>query len=471
MDGFKIKLNQSIRLRLSLWLSLVIVAVALAAGAVSYRLAYEEAEALQDETLRQVAAVFDAGPPIAPPLRHAYTNGEAEDARVAVQDLSITVPPAEDPDAGPALPLPQPLSDGLHTITLRTETFRVLVLTTRSGRRLAVSQETELRDDIAQSGALRTVTPLLILVPILLLAVAHITRTLFHPVQALAKDIDSRPSEALHPVADETVPLEVGPFVNAINRLLHRVDTSVQTQRAFVRDAAHELRSPLAALSLQAERLSQADMSAAAQDRLQTLRRGIDRGRLLLDQLLSLARAQASSDPPVPRSVRETYRQVLEDLMPLAHEKSIDIGMEGSGDATIAATGTDLSTLIKNLLDNALRYTPQGGRIDLSVTRTETTATLSIADTGPGIPPEERDRVFDPFYRIPGQDTIGSGLGLSIVKTIAGRINASISLRDTDPGTRTGLTVTITVPVSNPLPTKSHPRAPDTPAPSGTPMY
>jgi two-component system OmpR family sensor kinase len=132
-------------------------------------------------------------------------------------------------------------------------------------------------------------------------------------------------------------------------------------------------------------------------------------------------------------------RQVLEDLMPLADNKAIDLGIIGDEDANVAAGELDMKVLISNLVDNAIRYTPNGGRIDLSVRTDDKRTILQIDDTGPGIPQEERERVFDPFYRVTGSDEAGSGLGLSIVKTIASRIDASVTFADANDTINRGL--------------------------------
>lgn len=290
--------------------------------------------------------------------------------------------------------------------------------------------------------------PFLILVPVLLLIVADLVRKMFRPIAALSKEIDLRAEQELHPVEDRHLPVEVRPFAVAINRLLARVGQSMDSQRRFVADAAHELRSPLTALSLQAERLAEAEMSALARERLTVLRQGIERGRSLLDQLLTLAKAQSAADSPKsPISVQAIYRRVLEDLMPLAEAKHIDIGVEGTQDAEVWASELDMIAVVKNLVDNAIRYTPEGGRVDLSVGISKGKAELRVQDSGPGIPLTERDRVFDPFYRTLGSEQIGSGLGLSIVQTIAHRIGAEIRLDFVDEIQQTGLKVSVIVPM------------------------
>jgi two-component system OmpR family sensor kinase len=218
-------------------------------------------------------------------------------------------------------------------------------------------------------------------------------------------------------------------------------------QRRFVADAAHELRSPLTALSLQAERLADAEMSETARERLATLRRGIERGRALMDQLLTLARAQSTVATLSNQvSVQQVFRRALESLIPLAEAKNIDIGVESELDPMVLTDETGLVTIVKNLLDNAIRYTPSGGRIDLAVDVTDHHVILQVRDTGAGIPAEEQSRVFDPFYRAPGSDEKGSGLGLAIVQAIADRIGADVSVGYAAEQSKIGLCVNVKIP-------------------------
>ena len=449
MDGFKKRLNESIQLKLSFSLSLTILVMALLAGIFSFVSAFDEAHELQDDMLRQVAALFDRQHlPLGQSGDDRRAKNSDEESRVIVQYLADGGQTARTGDAAP-LPLPITLPDGLHTLEVNREPFRVLVKTTSSGERIAVAQETGVRDEIARDSALRTLMPLLILVPILLLIVADLVRKMFRPIAILSEEIDQRAEQELHPVKESHLPTEVRPFVVAINRLLARVDQSMETQRRFVADAAHELRSPLTALSLQAERLAQADMSDLGRERLITLRRGIERGRKLLDQLLTLAQAQAAPEQPKSSvSVQHIYRLVLEDLLPLAQAKQIDMGVEGDQDAELWVSELDLMAVVKNLVDNAIRYTPAGGRVDLSVTTGQGRAILRIQDSGPGIQIAERKRVFDPFYRTLGSDQVGSGLGLSIVKAVIDRIGGEIQLGFADEAMHSGLSVRVLVPMA-----------------------
>lgn len=453
MESFKKRLNESVQLKLSFTLSLAILVVALVAGIFSFLSAFDEAHELQDEVLRQVAQLLDRQrlSPASPAINTGPKDSE-EESRVIIQRLGEANPSGASVEAGGILSLLTTLPEGLQTREVGHEMFRIFVKTTSTGERIAVAQEYGFRNEIARDGALRTVMSFLIFMPVLLLIVADLVRKLFRPIAALSKEIDQRAEQELHPVEERHFPLEVRPFAIAINRLLARVSQSMAAQRRFVADAAHELRSPLTALSLQAERLADADMSDIAHQRLAALRQGIARGRNLLDQLLTLAKAQSTLErPTAPISVQALYRRVLEDLMPLAEAKSLDIGVEDPQDAEVWVSELDMMAIVKNVVDNAIRYTPEGGRVDLWVKVQSNHAVLHIQDNGPGIALAERARVFDPFYRTLGSEQIGSGLGLSIVQTIADRIGASVHLDFTHTAQQSGLVVTITVPLENKL--------------------
>lgn len=444
MDGVKKPVKDSLQGKLSLWLSVAMMSVALLAGIFAFVSAFDEAHELQDDVLRQIATLFDRHHLTLPQQSDAQIEADSDaESRVFVQLLSPHSP-STDKETKPRLTLPQNLPDGIQTVTTADQTYRVLVRTLSTGQRMAVAQATAIRDEIARDSSLRTLLPLLILMPILLFVVADLVRKIVKPIATLSIEIDQRDEQALHPIATEPLPSEIRPFVSAINRLFGRVEQSMEAQRRFVADAAHELRSPLTALSLQAERLAEADMPANTRERLNTLRQGIERGRTLLDQLLALARAQASTATPHSTvSVQQVYRRVLEDLLPLADAKGIDIGVVSDSDTQILANEVDLITLVKNLVDNAIRYSPAGGRVDLSVLTTDGVTTLVVEDNGPGIVEAERERVFDPFYRIAGSDEVGSGLGLSIVQTISARIGATVSLGFANEQRRSGLRVMV----------------------------
>lgn len=446
MDGRQVQIGQSLQVRLSGWIAAVIAVLALAAGVFSFGMAFQEANELQDDQLHQIAVLANSHNLLLSPRDAAAIDTEIDpESRVILQVLQpagVTSNPGNS-----TLDLPGNLPDGIQTVTVNDETWRILVKPLDSGARIAVGQQTSVRNEIARNSAMRTLLPFVVLIPILLLLVSELIRQMFKPVKQLALDLDQRDPQDLREVADQHVPSEIHPFVIAINRLLSRVAQSMAVQRRFLADAAHELRSPLTALSLQAERLALSDLSAQARQRLDALQSGLQRSRQLLDHLLALARAQESvKDQASTVSVRRIAHQVIEDLMPLAQAKNIDLGMVGEKDANLRVSEIDLKTLIKNLLDNAIHYTPTDGKIDLHIRSFMGKTILQIEDTGTGIPEEERERVFDPFYRILGNDEVGSGLGLSIVKAIVDRLGAEVTLQYVNEQKKTGLSVVVEFP-------------------------
>ena len=440
MDGLKGKIAHSLQFRLSLWLSLAIVGIAAAAGVFSFASALDEAHDMQDNQLRQTGYLIsrlDAVP--SSPLARERVGDVDFDARVVVRFLN----------GASAAPVRAPafsnlLRDGLQTVTVGNEQWRVFVKTNDKAVRVAVGQQTTVRDAAARASALRTLMPILFLVPVLVLLVGVLVRQMFKPLKSLSDELGRRSVHDLRELDESALPSEVRPFMTEINQLLARIGRSVALQRRFVADAAHELRSPLTAMSLQAERLGASEMPAEARGRLDALTAGLQRTRVLLDQLLTLARTQEPSAEKMANvSLEPVIRQVLEDLVPLAEAKNIDLGVIGDVDAQVYAQEVDLTVLVKNLVDNAIRYTPPGGRVDIAVGLRDGLVTLRVDDTGPGIPVQERERVFDSFYRVLGNGEIGSGLGLSITRTVAAGMGARIELGDARPP-ETGLRVLVT---------------------------
>ena len=447
MDGFQEQLKGSLRLQLSFALASAILLVALLAGAASFALAFKEANEMQDDTLHAVAAILVRQGGADALARPFSSEGRNKDARVLVQALDG---PGRTAPGG--LALPRSVPDGLSTQETGGEEYRVLVRATADGRRIAVAQETDVRDDAAAASAWRTMLPLLVLMAVLLLIVAALVRKLVAPVANAALELDQRDQHDLRPVSEQALPLEVKPFVVALNRMLGRLDAAMDTQRRFVADAAHELRSPMAAIALQAERLAQAPMSPEAVERLQVLRQGIERGKTLLDQLLSLARVQARQ-PHAPESadVRKVLIRVLEDLLPLAEVKSLDVGLSGMLDARVLLSEAELHMLARNLVDNAIRHSPAHGQVDVDVQVAASAVHIAVIDAGPGIPPEEHERVFAPFHRYGDQhrqERQGTGLGLAIVAAIVQKCGGAVSLRNRCGDGVTGLIVELQLPVA-----------------------
>lgn len=449
MVGQQKQLAPSIQARLSLWLSLLIFVSAIATAIFSFQAAFSEAIELQDEQMRQLAGLIDRqNKPSIDYFSEGDPNDEDFESRIVV--LQLPRRPGGKVETGQLTGLSTQIPDGIQTVRPGKLAWRIYVKTLGSGVRVAVAQRAAVRNEVARAGALRALLPPLLLIPMLLVLVRVLVRRMFRPLTVLARELDERPEDDTQAIADAMVPTEIRPFVKAINRLLARVAMTMAQQRRFVADAAHELRSPLTALSLQAERLDNADMSPQARERLASLRSGIRRSQNLVTQMLMLARVQQGGDTPTQAvSMQKVLRHVLEDLFPLAEAQQIDLGVDGSGDVQVQVTEVDLTILVKNLLDNAIRHTPAHGKIDLSVRQVGDQAVLRVSDTGPGIAESERARVFKAFYRVtPDQDS-GAGLGLSIVTAIATRIHARIELAYTNEVARSGLTVQVTIPITH----------------------
>lgn len=443
MDGLKGEIAYSLQFKLSVWLSIAIVGIAAAAGLFAFLAALDEAHEGQDNYLRQTGYLIsrlDAVP--ASPLAREKRGDVDFDARVVVRFLNTPAPFAA-PPRRPAFS--NLLSDGLQTIVVDDEQWRVFVKTNDKRVRVAVGQQTSVRDAAASASALRTLMPILFLAPLLVLLVGVLVRQMFKPIKALTDDLGRRSAHDLRELSDTALPSEVRPLVVEINQLLARIGRSMAVQRRFVADAAHELRSPMTAMSLQAERLGATAMPDEARGRLAALAAGLQRTRVLLDQLLVLARTQEPGAAKIGKvSLEPVIRQVLEDLVPLAEAKNIDLGVIGDVDAQVHAHVVDLKILVKNLVDNAIRYTPQGGRVDIAVSHAAGLVTLQVDDSGPGIAPRERERVFDAFYRVLGNGELGSGLGLAITRTVADSMGATIELGDAPPPA-CGLRVLVTL--------------------------
>lgn len=411
-------IKQSLQVKISLALICMLLPLSILAGIFSYYDTYHETQEVQDDLLRQVANYLD--PSDADDENHSLDN----DNKISVQFPNTP---------NPIVSLPEQISDGLHTIQADDDDdyYRVYTRNTKQGR-IAVMQESDYREELAEMAAVQSILPMLLALPLIILLTVWITHRAMRSVKTLSNDLEQRQINDLSPMDTKDIPSEIQGFVVAINNLLQRTDENVRQQQRFIADAAHELRSPMTALSLQAERLNNMQLSAEAREQSALLQQSIQRNRHLLEQLLSLARAQApeTQRPKTLISLQNQFRRVLQELMPLALAKGQDIGVAVENDCQIHADDTEIYTLIKTFTDNAIRYTSKGGRIDLGFDETAEYLNIWVEDDGPGIPPSERQRVIDPFYRILGTEQQGTGLGLSIADTIVKRHQSRLKLAD-----------------------------------------
>jgi two-component system OmpR family sensor kinase len=436
MDGGSLDMIKSLRGRLFFGFSAIIVLTGAIAGVLAHRWAYGEAIEMQDSVLMQIgtfAMTTSLG-------KSQSVNGVDADAEIAIVELGA-IPHGTSDDRRL-----WSLRDGLHNDTYSGQPVRVLVRTRANGGRFAVTQRTEIRSEIAGDMALRTLLPICALVPCLMLVTAVVIARSFAPMMRLAADVDRREGSDIEELAVVDAPSELHPFLQSINGLLGRMRLMMERQQRFIADAAHELRTPITALSLQAENLDPVQMPVPARGRLNALKSGMARTTRLLEQLLTLARQEA--EPPLAREtvfLDKIVKEAVADLLPQAAARDIDLGFKTAEPISVDADSTAIGSAVRNLLENAVKFTPDGGRVDVSVRLEESWAVFQVEDTGPGIPSTDLERVFEPFYR--GRSAIeGSGLGLSIVKRIVDRHSGTVRLTDIDESGRSGLSATVKIP-------------------------
>lgn len=333
------------------------------------------------------------------------------------------------------------LVPGYQTVTLDKQRWRVLTRLDRHGQFVVqVAEPYSKREWLARHIAMKILLPMLIALPVLALLIWWFVTTGLRPLRAISHEVQSRAANRLDLLEMQNVPDEVAPLVQALNGLFARLQHAFDSERRFTADAAHELRTPLAALKVQAQVAMRAMDDETRQNALEKVQQGVDRATHLTAQLLTLARVDPENAASQQHrlSLYTLAATLVEEFRLQAEASNIRLQLEGT-DMEISGDADQLTVLLRNLLDNALRYTPQGGEVRVSVHE----RMLEVADTGPGIPPEQRERVLERFYRIPGNTQPGSGLGLSIVNRIAQLHGASVQLETSASG---GLRVRVKFP-------------------------
>lgn len=433
-------MNSSLQKQLFIWLSIAILSISLVASGISFWLAFTEAQEFQDDALHQAALLVDT---YQKQLleEHILESIDADPKRIVVQP--VIHQPGSLP---PLLQLPENLRTGYHTLTIGDVEWRVYIFATLIGQHVAVAQEAKVRKVMARDSALLTLLPLLILIPILIFVARQIIKLEMSSLRTLAELIDTQNEERLSALPTTQVPSEVAPFLHAINRLLERINQMNESQRRFIADAAHELRSPLTALSLQAQNIERTGSYNISKERFLPLKDGLERSRHLLNQLLDMVRQQASAPNLSPVDLGAVALAVIEDIMPIAEAKNIDLGLDKQAEVTITADSAAMQLLLRNAVDNALRYSPEGSEVTVHIRNENGDAILEVIDNGSGIPEAELERVFDAFYRLPDNTQVGSGLGLAIARGIAEQFKGTVTLRNRS--SCTGLVFTYRQPVA-----------------------
>lgn len=340
---------------------------------------------------------------------------------------------------------------GFVEVLLSNERWRVFSRRDAEDRYLVqVAERYALRDELARSVAGHLLNTLLVALPILALLMWFAVGAGLAPLVRLADDIARRAPDNLAPFADDGAPREVRPLLAALNALFARVCASMEQERRFTADAAHELRTPLAAVKTQAQVALGARDDEERLHALNQVVEGSDRAAHLVEQLLALARLdpQTTLGPTASVSLRRLAVECLAAQAPLAMRKGIALSLQAAEDdeGWVEGDASLLAALLRNLVDNAVRYSPAQSDVDVEIVRAGQVLRLRVSDQGPGIPAEERERVCERFYRVLGSNEAGSGLGLSIVKRIADLHHASMALDD-GAGSR-GLAVTMHFPAA-----------------------
>lgn len=432
---------KSLRGRLLLFLFSLAAIAAVAIAFVSYRSVLQDTDEIFDYQLQQMAlSLRDQG--AVPDDHRAALADPSLDYVVQVwtSDGSVTY------SSHSNRRLPSAVAIGFSNAEIDGRPWRIYSTMARD-RVIRVAQPLAVRKALAAATARRSVVPVLVAAPVVALAMWWLVGLSLAPLGSLVAAVKGREAESLQKLDAAGLPSEITPLVDALNDLLARLGAALQAQRAFVADAAHELRSPLTALKLQLGLVRHAPDDSARDDALRELAAGMDRVHHLLEQLLALARAEPGGAEAKVGEVdlAEVARQAAADTVPLASSRDIDLELDAPQPVAVQGDPAALRILARNLIDNAVRYAGSAGRVRAAVFAVEGQAVLRIDDSGPGIPPEERGRVFDRFYRRESGDPTGSGLGLAIVRAIADRHGARIDLGEAPPG---GLRVDVRLPLA-----------------------
>jgi two-component system OmpR family sensor kinase/two-component system sensor histidine kinase QseC len=426
----------SIRARLLAALITLVAIVSTLAAGVTYRRVLNETSGLFDYQLRQMALSLRGQVSMAPRIEVPPDQGDA-DFVVQIWDVFGTRVYL----SRPGLPMINQVVLGYTDLSLRGEGWRAYGLQTANGV-IQIAQPVRVRSELARAAALRVAIPLILLLPAMIAFVAWIVGRGLKPLRRLTAEVQRRDAGSLRPLEAENLPGEIAPLVGELNRLLVRLEQAFAAQRDFIADAAHELRSPLTALRLQLQLLDRAPDQAARVEARERLGLAVERAIHLVEQLLALARSDPAGTPANAEAVdlADVAAAGIADSRDLAMTRNIDMALDAQPHLMVNGDGTALRTLARNLIDNAVRYTPAGGSVQVRCRPTPKGPVLEVADTGPGIAAADRERVFARFYRDPAATAGGTGLGLAIVKAIAARHAARVILGDAEGG---GLLATV----------------------------
>ncbi len=419
---------KSLRWQLAAWFVGLITIIGILGGIGTGLVSLNEENGLLDDQLRQIALSVGDTPSAAGESSRIIAGANPDDRIVIhILDNQLSTIRNSDPD----IQIPVEDDTGFTDHVSNDVQWRTFTLVTEY-RVVQVSQETDVRTEAAFSSMLNTILPIALLIPLSWIFVGWVVSRLLRPLQSLAVALRESQTGSSVKLNSKGIPSEVAPLVDAMNDLLVRQHGLLEFRQRFISDAAHQLRTPLTALTLQMENLKQALRGKSTATLVQHMEKGLARMSGLLGQLLKLARAE---DPHLQTQVAsvelaDVCRASIADVYEMAVAKKIDLGITADAKVLVRGDRLDLAMLIGNLLDNAIRYTPACGKVDLEILATGNEAIVNIRDTGPGIPENALNLVFNRFYRHNPSETEGSGLGLSIVAALAARCGADVKLEN-----------------------------------------
>lgn len=420
------KLPRSLQGRLLVLVLGLVVGVWLATAAMTWIDVRHELDELLDSHLAQAAALLvvqqaheidEDDQHIDAPILHRYSPKVAfqvfHEGQLLLRSANAPASPMIAPD--------EHFKSGFKTVQMDGTAWRVFA--THGGKRdvqVYVGEQMDSRDSILWAALRSMLWPMLVALPLLALAIWWAVRLGMAPLRKLGDTLATRQPQALHPVTLADAPSEMTPMLDALNGLFARIAELMESERRFTADAAHELRTPIAAIRAQAQvALGEADVGLR-RHALEATLEGCDRATRLVEQLLTLSRLEAGAAPPAtPLDLSTLVRRVVADVAPQAIHKLQAIEVDAPEPCQMQGDATLLAVLVRNLVDNAIRYSPPNAVVKIAVAKQHAHVQLKVEDSGPGMTEQNIARLGERFFRVIGSGQGGSGLGWSIVRRIA----------------------------------------------------
>jgi two-component system, OmpR family, sensor kinase len=424
----------SLRRALMLWLLPLFVLVGAVSAAFSYWTYSRMVAGFMDDQMQQLAhsiAAHEDGVQLPPLTPERVDKWGAYVAQVWSADGVLRA------SSLPALAVPLQQAGGFHDVQHEGRRWRAFVVapTAAGAPAVQVFQSDKFRAHLAAERAGAAIAPVLILLPLSMFALWGLARAMSRALEEIGRDAARQDEHSIRELPLDRVPQEITPLVMSFNSLLRRLRDAFAAQRRFVQDAAHELRTPITAIGLQLETLRADVCCGGTEERFNQLEAGVKRAQRLVDQMLKMSRHEtAVAEGSATVDLHAQLHESMNTLIALADQRGIDLGLVGpespADPLTVRCAVGDLRSLLDNLIENALRYTPEGGVVDVRLLNEGGKPAVEVVDTGPGIPDDLLPRVFDRFFRVPGNGTAGSGLGLAIAHSAAQRCGLRLTLRN-----------------------------------------